>query len=354
MYADSDLEAAVRHGVLTREAADGFRDFMARSRAAPGADEESFRLLTGFNDIFVTIAIVMVLVAAGTLLGRTSAFAATFFAGPVTACASWGLAEYFTRRRRMALPSIVLLLFFVGSTIASVMSFENALLPPSPGRGSAAFHGLMASGSLVVVFAMLAGCFAAYVHWRRFMVPITVAVGALAASSGILSMLIVSFPELRQFTPLLIGVAGVILFGLAMWWDASDRLRVTRRADTGFWLHMAAAPMIVHPVFTVFGVFAFAPGVRISSAAAAVGCYLLLALVALAVDRRAVLVSSLIYVLTAMSKLLSGAGSETPAFTVAAFCIGTGLLLLSALWQRTRARLVLTLPPWLQAHLPPV
>ena len=49
---------------------------------------------------------------------------------------------------------------------------------------------------------------------------------------------------------LLLGI-GVFLF--AMWWDASDRARTTRRSDVAFWLHLLAAPMIAHPIFTLLG-----------------------------------------------------------------------------------------------------
>src|SRR3546814_3284911 len=63
MYSESDLQAAVDAKVLTPEAAMAFRSHIASVRAAPGADEESFRLITGFNDIFVSIAAVILLVA---------------------------------------------------------------------------------------------------------------------------------------------------------------------------------------------------------------------------------------------------------------------------------------------------
>ena len=46
---------------------------------------------------------------------------------------------------------------------------------------------------------------------------------------------------------------GVGIFLFAMWWDSSDRARLTRRADVAFWLHLLAAPMIVHPIFTLLG-----------------------------------------------------------------------------------------------------
>ena len=63
MYSDSDLEAAVAAGALTPQAADALRAYVARSRATPAVDEEHFRLLTGFNDIFVAISAVILLVA---------------------------------------------------------------------------------------------------------------------------------------------------------------------------------------------------------------------------------------------------------------------------------------------------
>ena len=49
---------------------------------------------------------------------------------------------------------------------------------------------------------------------------------------------------------LLLGI-GVFLF--AMWWDASDPVRQTRRSDVAFWLHLLAAPLIVHPIFSLLG-----------------------------------------------------------------------------------------------------
>ena len=102
MYDDDDLDAAVAAGAIRAETAIALREFVARRRAGPEAgpvaDEEQFRLLTGFNDIFVTIAAVLLLVAVGWLAGELVPAAA----GLAVAAVSWGLAEYFTRRRRMA------------------------------------------------------------------------------------------------------------------------------------------------------------------------------------------------------------------------------------------------------------
>ena len=44
----------------------------------------------------------------------------------VVAVASWGLAEFFTRRRRMALPSLMLLFAFVGGVAAVAVTLAHA------------------------------------------------------------------------------------------------------------------------------------------------------------------------------------------------------------------------------------
>ena len=65
MYSESDIDAAVTAGAISPDSAAAFRRYVADAHAAPAVDEEHFRLVTGFNDIFVSIAIVLLLVALG-------------------------------------------------------------------------------------------------------------------------------------------------------------------------------------------------------------------------------------------------------------------------------------------------
>jgi MFS family permease len=132
MYSESDLASAVEAGAISPEAAEALRNHVAQSSHTPAVDEEHFRLLTGFNDIFVAIATLLILVAAGRIGGfigqgivgndlEHHEIGAMIAGGGITvAVTSWLLAEYFTRRRRMALPSIILLLGFVGGIAASL------------------------------------------------------------------------------------------------------------------------------------------------------------------------------------------------------------------------------------------
>ncbi|MDO8353946.1 MAG: hypothetical protein Q7T14_10830, partial [Aestuariivirga sp.] len=109
-FGRAELEAAVAKGVIDRSAADSLTEFLVQNRnAASDPDEERLRLITGFNDIFVTIGIALFLGALNYLLSNYGALVS----GAGVAVATWALAEIFTRRKRMALPSIVLLIVFV-------------------------------------------------------------------------------------------------------------------------------------------------------------------------------------------------------------------------------------------------
>src|SRR5436190_19133978 len=94
-FGRAELEAAVAKGVLERNAADSLTEFLIQNRdvAASDSDEERLRLITGFNDIFVTIGIALFLGAMYYLLGYG-------LQGSLgVAGASWGLAEVFTKRK---------------------------------------------------------------------------------------------------------------------------------------------------------------------------------------------------------------------------------------------------------------
>jgi len=339
MYSESDIDGAVAAGVMPREVATAFRNHVAAVRMTPAVDEEHFRLLTGFNDIFVTIAIGLLLAAVAQIGGWIT----EPLGGAFVAVAAWALAEYFTRVRRMALPSIVLLLAFVGGVAATMIGELVHLDPGFSDRVNA----LIAAGIALVT----AG--AAWMHWKRFMVPITVAAGAVALVGMVIALALVAVPTIKDTLYPLLLVGGLAVFALAMRWDMSDRVRETRRADVAFWLHLAAAPMIAHPVFQMLGVFG--PQVGIGTAGVVLALYLLFAFVALAVDRRALLVSSLVYVLYAMWAMFRSAGAIELGWALTALVIGAALLMLSAFWHPMRRAVVGTLgnlgerlPPTLQ------
>ena len=338
MYTENDLDTAVAAGAISPEAALALRNHVAAGRALPVADEEHFRLITGFNDIFVAIASVLLLVAVAWLGGEI----APWVGAAGVAVAAWGLAEYFTRQRRMALPSILLLLAFVGGVFAASVTG----LIGDPDR--------FEDDSMTALLIALSGAIAAggaWLHWRRFRVPITVAAGAAALIAVVFGLLRSVILNIEDYWEPLMLVSGLAVFGVAMWWDMSDPDRKTRRSDVAFWLHLLAAPLIVHPIFTSMGVLE--TGTTIGAAISVVLLYIVLGALALTIDRRALMVSALAYVLYALNALFEEMGAIGTNVALAALVIGSALLLLSAFWHTARAFLVDQLPARWRAKLPP-
>ncbi len=135
-----------------------------------------------------------------------------------------------------------------------------------------------------------------------------------------------------------------------MRWDSSDRERTTRRSDVAFWLHLLAAPMIVHPIFTLLGLNE--GNATVSEALMVVALYIAMGVTALAIDRRALLVSALAYVLYALTELFKTFGAVELNIALTALVIGSSLLMLSAFWHQARRAVVRPLPADLQARLP--
>ncbi len=325
MYNEDDLNSAVQAGVMSAQTADAFRAHVARLDHSPAVDEEHFRLITGFNDIFVVIACSLLLVSVNWIGAEFAAWL-----GPLAAAGTaWGLAEFFVRQRRMALPAIVLLLAFVGYifyAIYAVMGAENSYI---------------ASGGAAL---------AAWCHWLRFRVPVTVAAGTAAVVGTMVSVSIVAWPQMQDYLPPFIFVAGVAVFALAMRWDTGDKLRLTRQSDVAFWLHLLAAPLLVHPVFSAVA-FSDAPP-SVIQGGVVLALYIAIALVSVAIDRRALMVSALAYVLYAFSSLLKIYGVVSLGFALTALCVGSTLLLLSAFWHPCRGFVLSMLPSTLVKRLP--
>ncbi len=331
MYSEEDLSSAIDAGVITKDTAQAFREHIANNRTSPIVDEEHFRLITGFNDIFVVIACFLLLVSVSWIARSIH----PFLGGMAQAATAWGLAEFFTLKRRMALPSIVLLLAFVGGVfVAGLAACQNS-----------GWSSELQTGVVSAIAAI-----AAWLHWQRFKVPITVAAGIATVVASIMFLLFGLVSETREWMIPIIFIAGVIVFLLAMKWDSSDIQRQTRRSDVAFWLHLVAAPLIVHPIFALLNVFDNAIGLW--QAVLVTLLYIVIAIISVSIDRRALMVSALIYVLYAFNTILEQYGVVSLGFAFAALSIGSGLLILSAFWHDCRTFIVQHYPLQIQQRLP--
>lgn len=339
MYTEEDISNAITKGIFSQESASSFRKFIAEQRGSLAVDEENFRLVSSFNDIFVAAICVLLLISA-IMIGDSFVSWGGALAETI---AAWTLAEIFTRNRRMALPSILLACAFVGGVFATGLLFQTAAATLAP-------HDLLNSTYHAVILSGLVAALSAWIHWWRFRVPITVALGVAASGITLGWLAREQFPELSQKMHLVFFLLGIAIFFLAMRWDMSDPARLTRRSDVAFWLHLLAAPLLVGPIFYFLHVIGGAGSLRVGLVVLIM--YLVLAAISLSIDRRALMASALFYVIFTMTEVLREHGVVNLSLAFAGLIIGMALLILSIFWHPVRQFVLRYFPASLQSRLP--
>ncbi|QHE90877.1 hypothetical protein PI93_002855 [Pandoraea fibrosis] len=311
--------------------------------ATPGVpqqriDDEPMQLITSFNDVFVVVASALLVFGTVWLTNTLPPWLIAL----ICAALFWGLSEVFVRRRRMALPALSYSFGF----IATLACAGFVAIPSGHADSGPSDVYIEAQGLLYFLPQMLASYVGIVIgtvaYWRRFRVPATIALGFAGVVCLTWFLVLVAGQDYIGLMRAANIVVGLAIFVWALRWDAQDPQRKTIRSDVAFWLHLLAACMVTHPIF-----WALMPGYPI----AVIAVFVLLTGISLAIDRRALMMSSLLYVISAiLSVLVTSAASQ--ALAVVAVVVGGALLLLSALWRPARAVVLKLLPSGWRAHLP--
>lgn len=367
MLKSSDLDVAVHEGIISSDQAARLRDL--GSRLSSTSDEalvftqdtrdEPFRLLRGFRDFFIFIGIVIFAIGLTTFvvgylggLDTLENYMRDFHPSRMKAVAlSFGLlvtgvllAEWVTRLQRLPLSSLVTslaLAFWSGGFLVVV----TATIWPG-------VFSIANQMKLIVPWLFFLGAVLGMIgfYWR-YRLPFTLLPLAASAVGVIFFALNARFENdwSDNHTRILIGVSGLLVFAVAMWFDMKDRLRVTRFSECAFWLHLLAAPMLVHTLL-------LGGSSDTTNLPLILGTMAFMALVALLIDRRALLVAGLSYLAIAISQIVSRSellGDQE--FAVTASILGACVLCLGLGWTPIR-RVVLGILPLeaLKSRLPPV
>ena len=338
MLTKEHLLAAVERQIISREQA---LELARLAADQPVDSEEQVVFARGFNDIFVAIGAVLIVVAsfwAATLTGN-------LIVGPILCAAIfWAMTEFLVTGRGMLAPGRVFCVAFALST--------GMLLAALFGEPLRSFSNIASHLGWLFAVGALAGAGGFFI---RFRMPFALfLIGALVPLSLYLLLVAVS-PGLAgpwtQRTVALIG--GIGAFAVAMGYDFADRERKGRASQCAFWLHLIAAPLLVHTVLgsMIGGYRTFGGGTALAILAITV----VVALVALAIDRRAMLIASLIYAGIAIGYAISQAGVSAAYIGLVTIAIlGGAVTLLGAGWLPMRARLLVFLPHGLVARLPKI
>ncbi len=204
-----------------------------------------------------------------------------------------------------------------------------------------------------ILVATVCAFVAPFVFYLRFRLPFSLGLAGFGLAVFIIvAALVANFELTQQFiSPLLLGL-GVLLFLAGVWFDARDPQRATRFSDNGFWLHFAAAPLILRGAFgligSIFGApdglsssMAFNDGSATAHAALTLAVVALLGVISLLINRRVLIVSTLITTGIALSILMDAVGLGAGALAASVLIVlGAFVLILGASWHTARRALL--------------
>ncbi len=363
MFDRTDIRAAVEAGAISDEGAKRFEAFLkARNDPERMLDPENLRFLSNFNDVFLTIGIVVLMVGLSALSGVifTSLFdlrslhdinsqaeldavmwrirlSAAFMPLPVLAGA-WALAEYFCGKRRLLLPSMALASFVT----LSAAGIGLALFTSAPNvDGEASFWAVMTTAGYA---AFGAGLAAAALFFWRFRLPFSLFLVA-GSAAGLFYTAVAQIAGMGEvFSGAATLAVGLVTLTVAIVFDMKDPTRSTRSSDHAFWLHMAAAPQIIIGLRNMVLGSGFVPA-GATDAIVMLAVLLAFALISLALNRRALIVSGLLTFGTALAVLVNqfgGGGINTLMYT--ALIIGASIVLLGGGWRTARRFILKAFP----------
>lgn len=348
-----DLRAAVSAGTISEAQA---ASVLALSEARRGAREnidglnEPFELFKGFNEIFIVVGLVILFSGYGGVMGLIGA---PFLTEILALIGIWFAARYFISTRRMVAPAILLSLLFSGYGAWFGLSV-SALL----NHGSADVDTAMSSLELGLPISASFAAVLTGVFWYVYRVPFALFLICISVYTAVFAFTSLSGTSLDNPEQMFLLTAqgpfsiitillGLLALWLALRFDMQDPHRVTLNASNAFWLHVVAAPAIVNTV--ALTLFDLNTGVAFFGVLVFV---LLMAVFAIAIDRRSFLISGVGYIVALAFTVVEG-----QAFLII-MLLGAVLVLLGAKWESWRGVIMRglpdfpgkdRLPPWEQS-----
>jgi hypothetical protein len=364
----SALESAAAAGIIRPGQVAPLFDFLATGGASASAappGEEDLRFIRNFHDVFLAIGIVLFAIGLAVGIGTFASGASTPEAGTLhsgglclaAAVVMWGLGELFARRRRLFLPAIAIVCALTAFTVfGAALLYAGALLQRELNLD---FSGGVIPQEIRLGVLIAAGCaiVAPALFYARFRLPFSLGLaGGGLAAFVIVASLVYDAALTLQYLPALYLALGLFLFSSGIVFDARDPARVSRFSDNGFWLHFAAAPLVlggafglVAQAFGAEGAEAIAgPGRLIAGGDTAVVQSALtllvvigLGLVSLLINRRVLIVSALLTTGIAIGVILNEFGLGAGALAASVLVVlGGFVLILGAGWHGVRRALL--------------
>ena len=306
MISKSTLQKAAQKNIIQAGQVDPLYQFLQDQNLDAPAEsrEEPLRFIRSFGDVFITLGVILLVVSIN--LANLSGYSYLIPAAGFVLVAEW-----LVRVRRLALPGMAILLsilFFVNKAV----SFEN-------------------DHATVLTFALLA--LTSLLFYLRYKMPFSLL--PLAASLVAMAITLIGFDVLEQ--PIIFAGFGLLIFMVALWFDTQDTARLSHLSDSAFWLHLLASPLIVHGLM-VSMLISDQPWLEFFSKELLIlvffaGFFLL----ALLVDRRAMLISTQLYMIYALTQLFKERLTNTQDVMIYVLIVlGLFIIYFGAYWYKSR------------------
>lgn len=344
-----DIRAAVAAGVINEGQASRMIT-IAQSRQGVrtylSGEDEPFEFFRGFSEIFVTVGLGLLFSG---LLAITGLLGGGFIVPIVGAILSALFAVYFTKKRRMSLPSIALSAGF-GAFVAIATALFIGMNDLPQAR-----HG-------VIIGAVGMAATAWYYHY--FKLPFSMFVVGVFGIITVLSTtavlsndqrFIFNFPEalfdLGGGSAMAFGslAFGILAFAAGIWFDLKDPFRISRYSSTAFWLHILAAPALVNVI--ALSLFNLGGGLGAFLTAVAL---VLVTFLALIIDRRSFLTAGIGYIALLISMAITNSSNNDISVVATLLILGGIITILGTWWVQIRSAVMFALPDFpLKKRLPP-
>lgn len=305
MISKQRLQQAADKGIIQNTQIEPLLGFLRdKSAETTTNQEEPLKFIRSFGDVFIAFGI-GILVVAINMLGLSQYEYLVPIIGFIL------MAEWLVRVRKMALPGMVILiaiLFYVHRSI----NIDN-------------------EQSAIWTFALIAATSLAF--YVRYKMPFSL----LPLAGALIAIATIMIGEQVLSDPIIFSVLGLAVFSVAMLFDSQDTKRETHLSDSAFWLHLLASPLIVHGAMLsmLFGDHAWLQA--IDKEIIIVIFFTGFLLLALLLDRRAMLISTQMYMIYALTQLVQGQFSNSQNLIIyILMALGMFIIFFGTFWYRTR------------------
>ncbi|MDH5426087.1 MAG: hypothetical protein OEY29_13955 [Gammaproteobacteria bacterium] len=310
MISKAILQKAAQQKIIDAAQVDALYQFIhqqalsQKSDQGPDQNNEPLKFIRSFGDVFITLGIILIVMAI-TMAELTGYYYLLPLAGFIA------LAEWLVRLRRLALPGIAILI--------SILLFVNKLVPFGYGH------------DVIIALAVLSG--SSLLFYLRYKMPFSL----FPLMAALVAMPVAQTGLGVLTNPALFVGFGLIIFIIAFWFDAQDTKRISHLSDSAFWLYLLASPLIVHGVMISVFLSRHEWVQSLNKEILMIVFFTIFFLVSLLIDRRAMLISTQLYIIYALTQLLqSGLDNSQHVMLYTLTGLGLFVIYFGSYWYKTR------------------